>query len=404
MKKAAELAGLLDERQAGPTMLMFISEPEAAALATLSEMKDRPDISPGETMIVCDVGGGTADLIAYVIDSMSPFKIDECVAGQGGLCGGIFVDQNFENLIATKVGQKEWDNLDVFEKRRFINQDWENGIKTQFENQDRDWPVSLPPGCQPPVSLGKRKRALTLELTSDELLGVFSPVIDEISNLVRGQVEAIKDKNLQAPKFIILVGGFGSSRLLYNTLSADHPDSTILQGQGESPVCRGAAIHGATCGQVHLQPLIAVKSRLARYSYGLLYNDHWNKKKHNHQDRLWDEITESWKAKYQTCWFLTNGYSWREKSQADLITGELHYSAKDTPPTRLDDSVKRLCEVKWSPQTALNWKLRHSVVTNTPYYELSYEIRVKVDGPTITFEVVHDGTTAATGTVQIEFE
>lgn len=53
MKKAAELAGLLDKRQAGPTTLFFISEPEAAALATLSEMKDRPDISVSNELLCC---------------------------------------------------------------------------------------------------------------------------------------------------------------------------------------------------------------------------------------------------------------------------------------------------------------------------------------------------------------
>jgi molecular chaperone DnaK (HSP70) len=44
MREAASNAGMLGDRIAGPTELSFVSEPEAAALATLSEMDGRGDI------------------------------------------------------------------------------------------------------------------------------------------------------------------------------------------------------------------------------------------------------------------------------------------------------------------------------------------------------------------------
>jgi molecular chaperone DnaK (HSP70) len=44
MKEAASIAGMLAKRSAGETELSFISEPEAAALATLAEMESRNDI------------------------------------------------------------------------------------------------------------------------------------------------------------------------------------------------------------------------------------------------------------------------------------------------------------------------------------------------------------------------
>lgn len=44
MREAAEQAGMLSARVAGETTLSFISEPEAAALATLSDMEGRQDI------------------------------------------------------------------------------------------------------------------------------------------------------------------------------------------------------------------------------------------------------------------------------------------------------------------------------------------------------------------------
>jgi molecular chaperone DnaK (HSP70) len=44
MRNAVEQAGMLKERLAGDTELIFVSEPEAAALATLADMEGRCDI------------------------------------------------------------------------------------------------------------------------------------------------------------------------------------------------------------------------------------------------------------------------------------------------------------------------------------------------------------------------
>lgn len=77
MKHAAQLSGILLERPSGPTKLRFISEPEAAALATLKDVSKRTttkvglrlcefynftqliSIQTGDTVLVVDAGGGT---------------------------------------------------------------------------------------------------------------------------------------------------------------------------------------------------------------------------------------------------------------------------------------------------------------------------------------------------------
>jgi hypothetical protein len=59
MQQAVVRAGILDKRIAGDTTLDFISEPEAAALATLPELKYRDDLSIGDVFTVLDAGGGT---------------------------------------------------------------------------------------------------------------------------------------------------------------------------------------------------------------------------------------------------------------------------------------------------------------------------------------------------------
>lgn len=44
MTRAAQEAGILENRSAGDTVLSFISEPEAAALATMRDLSNRPNI------------------------------------------------------------------------------------------------------------------------------------------------------------------------------------------------------------------------------------------------------------------------------------------------------------------------------------------------------------------------
>ncbi|KAG8350180.1 hypothetical protein FVEN_g11672 [Fusarium venenatum] len=96
-------------------MLEFISEPEAAALATIKDMGKISTVKTEDTIVVCDAGGGTVDLISYVFESTDPFIVKECVKGDGDLCGGVFLDEAFMKLIKNKTptilqsnGSKPW--------------------------------------------------------------------------------------------------------------------------------------------------------------------------------------------------------------------------------------------------------------------------------------------------------
>lgn len=87
-------------RDSGETTLTFISEPEAAALATLSGVDGRCDIhvrssstmhsiswinlvQEGDSFVVVDCGGGTVDIISYKVTSTEPMVVREVVQGQG---------------------------------------------------------------------------------------------------------------------------------------------------------------------------------------------------------------------------------------------------------------------------------------------------------------------------------
>lgn len=145
MRTAAQDAGITTHRFAGATTLEFVSEPEAAALATFEDLKARPNIQEGDTFVVCDAGGGTVDLISYKVSATDPLQLDECVEGSGKLCGAVFLDDDFEKMIAQQLGDA-W-NVPEPVKREFLDAQWENGIKRAFQDQDKKWKLTLPYPC-----------------------------------------------------------------------------------------------------------------------------------------------------------------------------------------------------------------------------------------------------------------
>jgi hypothetical protein len=143
MRQAAEDAGILAHRLAGETTLRFVSEPEAAALATFDDLKMRPNFRKGDTFVVCDAGGGTVDLISYKIVDTEPMILAECVEGKGKLCGAVFMDQDFEGLIKLLIGDEAW-KAPTSAVKELLNSQWENGIKRGFDDQPKEWKVRLP--------------------------------------------------------------------------------------------------------------------------------------------------------------------------------------------------------------------------------------------------------------------
>ncbi|EMT61794.1 Mitochondrial-type heat shock protein 70 [Fusarium odoratissimum] len=302
MKQAAKTSGILDARSCGETKLRFISEPEAAALATIKDLSKRSTIKVGDAMVICDAGGGTVDLISYQIESISPFVVKECVKGDGGLCGGVFLDEQFLKLIKRKLAPGSWDNVTSAEEKKFLNECWEHGIKPQFSNQNRDWIVDLPDSCDVASSGRKLKRRKTLELSSSDILSAYTPIVDKIEALIRRQTQAVKSKLGKSAKYIILVGGFGRSSYLYSKLQSAFFESTVLQSRGNKPwsaICRGAVVHGITNHGLSATLGVTVGARVARNSYGVMFHTGFDPQKHRLSDKYWSEEHQKWRASNQ---------------------------------------------------------------------------------------------------------
>ena len=92
--------------------ITVISEPEAAAICELQQATDRI-VSEGEGVMILDAGGGTVDLISYVIRQLHPLIVDEAAAGSGDVCGGATVTSRFETWLVSKIGDQQFFDDDV---------------------------------------------------------------------------------------------------------------------------------------------------------------------------------------------------------------------------------------------------------------------------------------------------
>jgi hypothetical protein len=104
-REAAENAGFLSRPR---DEMALVDEPECAAIATLKSTIENFDANhafqvkicsdtiglttranswqPNTTVLIVDLGGGTADLISYRIVKLDPLQLDEACVGEGIFC------------------------------------------------------------------------------------------------------------------------------------------------------------------------------------------------------------------------------------------------------------------------------------------------------------------------------
>lgn len=131
-KRAALTAfgDLVDER------IYFVAEPEAAAVATLTQLTSEGALirlKPGDGVLICDCGGGTVDLTPYVLVSTSPcLEFEELAVGDGGKCGSTYIDREFHSWMSKTFGEP-------FDKKRFEDKGPGSRFMKEFEMWKHDF-------------------------------------------------------------------------------------------------------------------------------------------------------------------------------------------------------------------------------------------------------------------------
>ncbi|CAG8261106.1 unnamed protein product [Penicillium salamii] len=250
--------------------ISMITEPEAAAVATLSALSDDElafKVKVGDGIIICDCGGGTVDIVTYKVKQLKPIiRFEELLPGTGETCGSTYIDREFYKWMSKKFG-KAFDSMNADKKRpgsRFMK---------EFESHKRDFGSSSDPKKRLEIELvipGAKDSDIyevdnsVVILTNRIMESFFQPIVAKIKRLLLDQLEQVKKSNASI-QTILLVGGFGDSPYLNNSLrewcQSYGPISLLCPTDPQASVVKGAALRG-------LKGLVPEK-RIARVHYGV---------------------------------------------------------------------------------------------------------------------------------------
>ncbi|KAJ8113599.1 hypothetical protein ONZ43_g5118 [Nemania bipapillata] len=444
MEDAARKAGILDFRPAGPTTLAFAPEPEAAALATICEL--RQSIKKDEVYVICDAGGGTVDLISYQVNDTDPIALNEAVLGTGGLCGGIFIDEAFENICKNRLGRR-WGKLSQTGVREIMRNEWEYAIKPQYRVGDgsKEYIVAVPAEAFKDGSTNDDSRKPIIKegriyFSSSDIQAAFEDVFSEIHKLVDGQIRKAKENKLSVVG-IVLVGGLGSSPYLYDYLSAlyEKKGIDVMQSTGVKPrtaICRGAIFKGFLDGSTQstaeasysnkaapkVASAISVTSTIARQSLGVTTLSRFSKDTHLEQDKVWDSDEECYFAEKQMTWYLTKGQNVQKlepvrhdfyksyasetayQARAGEVTIEIKQCFDDTAPARLTDKVGDLCTITIKHDVAYEELADFHSDTGKKLKKFNYVVEMIPSGASMDFAIIYNDIKLGSQNAKIQFE
>ncbi|KAF5243151.1 hypothetical protein FANTH_8343 [Fusarium anthophilum] len=267
----------------------FLAEPEAAALAFFSdalylEEVNSSKLEPGQTVLVCDCGGGTVcssllkDTVAYGISSIRPFCVEEIRPAQCIFAGACLIDDEFmrvlKNKIETMISPRVFEALTAKDLYDITNR-WELGIKVEFRD---NYPTQRI--CLPIKWASSRMRRMRVgqgdevTFTHDDLASIFDPIVGKITHLIEKEMLGISAKLSKDVTHLVVAGGFGQNAYLRSriaeTVARVSPTTNLVDyppGYGWNAVSMGAVAH-ALHAQAVQQPAV-ITSRIVRTGWGV---------------------------------------------------------------------------------------------------------------------------------------
>ena len=158
-------------------------------------------------------------------------------------------------------------------------------------------------------------------MTADQIKDIFEPVVQEVCDLVQGQVDTLRGKG-GVVSGIVLVGGFGQSNYLYRRLKAHFATAVPPPPYSERPTHANATAEAAAGASIEvMQPVYAwtavvrgavlrglegnmVISRKSRMHYGTSYATVYDEEKHAVSERYWSPLWERWMVSDRMQWHI----------------------------------------------------------------------------------------------------
>ena len=320
MITACEKAGLFNRNTDRGNFLAL--EAEVASLYCLNDNSiDYSYLMPGKTYIVCDLGGGTGDLVTH--HRTTDNKIVEKYKPTGGPYGSEEIDKEFfhkvfknlfgyENFNSLKDKMKNLQLPNSIDEKQLYN-DWVeiqekiNKIK-EITNTFRDQTFTI--NCQmfedftDGVKLNELvenynkscKEGWQIKKINERIWKVDFPykiIFDLIEEHAVKIGEQISEILSQVPDIesILYVGGYCSSEILISSLKKNFPQLTHLKPSfPERAVVSGSVLFGIDPTTINI--------RKALYTIGFNCDDNWDEKLHGGiGEKYYDPVYKIYKCK-----------------------------------------------------------------------------------------------------------
>ncbi|KAL4960015.1 Hsp70 family protein [Aspergillus stella-maris] len=385
--------------QAGMDMknITLVSEPEAAALYSLRETLPN-SIGKDDVFVVCDAGGGTADLISYQVNGLEPLRLSEVTEGTGAVCGSLLLDGRFEELLRDRMGGGAYWKLSPKAKATAITY-WQDRVKPNFTGSydddfaDVEYFIPVAGATDDPKVPIKDGFFL---MSSKDMKDIFDPVVGKIEDLLEEQTTAITKQELPI-KAIVLVGGFGASPYLFHRLQEKFSKLAIIQ-----PPDGGAVHHGLEGNKIN--------SRFARRHYGIRFRAPFDPEIDSADDpnKIWDDLEEKWWIGNQMEWYISKSskisenepirLGWHTSRRVDdaaqlVFHIQMYFSLEgDAPDVYNEKRVFTLCEVEADldqiPKELFTKKTNSKGVE---YYGIFYDLVMTPTSASLIFELEFNG-------------
>ena len=332
MMEASINAGLIKEED--DKSLFFALEPEAASYYCLNDRSiDQNLMKEGDYYIICDLGGGTGDIVTHLIGANK--NVNEICTPNGGNFGSNEINKYlFEEIIFKIFDCRDFNCY--YDKYKKINNnisdqetlfdDWEElerkimdfkeGTNIQAVKENEYYPIN----CLLfkdlfNVDINILVDKYNKNIDNDELkLKIKSKnkwVIEFphkiIYNFIKNQVNSICkiinnilnfDKGINS---IILVGGYCSNEVLISEIKEQLSNKIKYFLQPSKPclsIMDGAVLFG-------LNPNKIIK-RKARYTFGMSSNEYWNEELHSGKgEKFYDEDNKVYRCRKCFSKFIT---------------------------------------------------------------------------------------------------
>lgn len=339
MIQACEKAGLFNKNTDRGNFLAL--EAEAASIYCLNDNSvDSRYLKSGKTYIVCDLGGGTGDLVTH--HRVNENKIIEKYRSIGGPYGSEEIDREFFNKVFKELfGFETFNSLkDKFNKLKLRENSWNetNLYNAWSELQEKIGKIKL-------ITDNLRDQSFTINCQIfedfvdgaklEDLVSKFNNscregwkvlnigrywqldfpykiLFDLIENHAIKISEQISEilENANDIESILYVGGYCSNEILLNILKSKFPKLIHMKPScPERAVVKGAVLFG-------IDPSI-INSRKAMFTIGFNCDDNWDEKIHGGiGEKYYDSRYNIYKCKNSFHAFIRKG---QDLSQNDYV-------------------------------------------------------------------------------------